>query len=51
MIKNYITMGLFEMRLILLSEKLRMGVLNCVKYFGIFDSIMPMIPMLFDFLK
>ena len=41
-------MSYFEADLILLAEWFRAIILNCVKYFGIFDSLMPMIPMLFD---
>lgn len=35
-------------RLILLAENVRFLILNAVKYFGIIDCYMPMIPMLFD---
>lgn len=41
-------MSYFEAKLILLAEWFRFRILNCIKYFGIFDSLMPMIPMLFD---
>ena len=41
-------MTLFESKVILLAERIRMGILNCVKYFGIIDSIIPVIPAIFD---
>ena len=41
-------MSYFEADLILLAEAIRSKILNCIKYFGIIDSVMPMIPMFFD---
>ena len=41
-------MSYFEANLILLAEWLGVRILNCVKHFWIVDSIMPMLPAIFD---
>lgn len=41
-------MSYFEANLILLAEWLRARILNCIKHFWIIDSIMPVLPAIFD---
>lgn len=41
-------MSYFEANLILLAEWFRFKILNCIKHFWIIDSIMPMLPAIFD---
>lgn len=43
-------MSYFSAKLILLAERIRVSVLNCVKYYWLIDAVMPMIPAIFDIL-